>query len=56
MKFNRFPDMIHQLIKRPALGENINTYPPTTPEAAIRIDFKFDEHENSEFIYHSSKE
>ena len=48
--------MIHQLIKRLALGENIDTYPTTAPEAAIRINFKFDEHENPEFTWHSSEE
>ena len=48
--------MIHLLITRPALCEKIDTYPPTTPEAAIRIDFKFDEHESPEFISHASEE
>jgi hypothetical protein len=44
MKNDCLTDISHQLIECLALGEYINPYPPATPESAIRIDFKFDEH------------
>jgi hypothetical protein len=44
VKFDSLTDISHQLIECLALGEYINPYPPATPESAIRIDFKFDEH------------
>jgi hypothetical protein len=51
MKPDSLMDIYHQLIESLSLSENVNADAPAAPEFAIRIDFKFNEHESTTVIW-----